>query len=707
MKKQLLTGMALFTAISAFPQNARKPQSNGTVNMQEIISGKTALRQEPLVTQKSQPNPASPIQPDRQNGGLNKNSGTSAITWSPIGGSQNIYGVLYSESEPLQYNPNVNAVSFVHRANEGYVGKPSTAGTESGAMVAEISTNFGTTWDSTCFFSHVSLQARYPQGAIYSAPGNTNIASAYIVGSGPVTDGTNWVSSWFASKQLGANYNYTASSAPNAMQILSNSSTFKFDYPTYSFSSTDDGMIRSLGIVSKDINGTTNLSFGFKGAMVVKGTFNAGVFNWTGDSLFPNTVTRTDGTKQIWGSPIMAWNQAGTTGYVVFIGAQATATASNKGWQPIIYKTTDSGVNWALANGIDFNSTSMAGVKRSLAGIKTNTAIEVPFFQVGEGYDALVDANNKLHILTTVVGTSSSHQDSLEYTYQFRTENYSWPHTPGFRPYVYDFIGDGSAAWSYVLVDSLGSEGPGANSGDPGYTSNPWDADANYKPSSGARLQMSRTADGKYITYTWAESDSAFTQDSKIWSSQPNLVARLLMVGTTSNTLSPSEIQLTKTVVGPVAGRAMFHYTSPVSKFVSSTGSAPSCSVQVKVPLTVSNSNPYKQLEKNVHHYTTATLDFACSLVGLKEHAPGIFNGLDVYPNPAENEVTISVDLKETENLSAYIYSAVGQQVSSENIKGFAGSNKIKMNIQNLATGIYFVKVKAGNSESTRKLIVE
>ncbi|MGZ3920220.1 MAG: hypothetical protein ACXVC7_08015, partial [Bacteroidia bacterium] len=253
MKKQLLLGSALLAAITAFPQNGRtKPQPHGMVKGFEKISfvaADPAASTAPTVANKA-------VEPEIAAG-----TTSSSATWTKIGGSLNIFGVLVSQSKPLHYNDNLNAVSFIHRKSASYTAAPAN---NSGAIIAEISTNWGATWDSTCVWSDANNWARYPQGAISNPPGNTNINNAYVVVSGPITvSAGGWTGSYYGSKQLGsANYNSTASSAPNAMQFFPNTApsgtVLGHDFSRYSFSSTDDGKVRSLGVLTNAANATAS-----------------------------------------------------------------------------------------------------------------------------------------------------------------------------------------------------------------------------------------------------------------------------------------------------------------------------------------------------------------------------------------------------------------------------------------------------------------
>jgi hypothetical protein len=728
MKKQLLVGTALFAAIGAFSQSGyAKPKPAGVASTADKLASKysAAYRaDEPVAPVAAKTSPVNGSNTEVTSV-VNAENGVSAVLtptvqWKAIAGTMNIYGMLVSQSKPLQYSDELNAVVMVHRKGTTYTTQPNS---NSGSIVAHITQNWGTTWDSTCIWTDANNLARYPQGGIYNPPANTNINNAYVVGMGPVTPngGTGWIGDWYASKQLGsANYNNTASGTPGAQQFIANTPPFgpnqaKHDFSRYAFQSTDDGAVRSMAGRYLSVSGGQPADF--RGAAVVKGVFNAGVFNWVTDTLIPQTVTRTDSTKQLFGQPHQAWNEAGTIGYVMMIGARSGAINNNRGWQPIVYKTTNSGGSWALVNGIDFNSPAMSGVLDHIPAVSTNTNVTAPYFSWTEGFDMAVDAAGKLHIFSMVQGTPSQDRDSIaELYFPFTTEKYTWGHVPGNRPYLYDFVGDGTSAWTYMVVDSLSSEGPSSSSTGPGYADNPWDPDpsnSNAKVTSDSRIQCGRTPDGQFIVVTWAESDTNFTTGAKKWNTLPNLHARCIMTGTT-NVISPTEPVFTKpstpvapiyTVNSNVANRAMFHYQSRTVLGVA----CPNNTVQIKVPVTISNSSPYSQLVENRLWYSTATLEFtglSCGNVGVTQSLAYNVNSIDVYPNPAHSNATVALNLKEEAPVTVYVYNMVGQVVKSASVAGASGENKIDLSLENLTTGMYMVKVKAGNTTSIKKIIV-
>jgi len=690
--------------LATFSQNGRiKPA--GVINGVDKVSQKfliSATEPENTAAQKRSTQNPEITNPAPQA----QSTATASGTWSMIGGSRNIFSVLVSHSKPLNYNHNVNAVSFVHRVSSTYTTTPDN----SGSMMAHITTDWGFSWDSTAFWANATEWARYPQGGIYSAPGNTNIANAYIVGMGPVTNSSGgWHGNWYASKKLGTGfYNNTPDNAPNAQQYFPNTSAtgslLAHDFSRYSFTSTDDGLVRSIGLLTNDVNVAGNLP-GDTGLYVVTGSFNAGTFNWSGTTFVPPVVVESGGTHQLLSYGYMAWNQAGTVGYVVAIGARAGVTVTeNKGYQPIVYKTTNSGASWSLLSGIDFSSPSFSAVTYPLAPIGSNSNIAIPFFNFNEGIDVAVDENDKLHIVSTIVGTSSDHPDTLGFIYSFTNidgESYRWPHSPGARPFIYDFVGDGTS-WSYKLIDSLSSEVPASRTTGAGYSSNPWDADAsnnNTKVSSSARIQLGRTPNGSHLVYSWAESDTNYTNNSIKWNVIPDIKARVLTVGTNSLTNEVNVSKLGAGTNGAVLARSMFHYMSPTTSSV--------VAGQVTVPITVSNSNPYSQLTSNIHWYISAKLDVP-EAVGIKENnnQNSAINSV-VYPNPTNGNAVVSVNLKDNEKLSVTVYNTIGQIVKSINAEGHIGENNVELNLNNLTSGIYLVNIKAGNATGTKKLIIE
>lgn len=75
-------------------------------------------------------------------------------------------------------------------------------------------------------------------------------------------------------------------------------------------------------------------------------------------------------------------------------------------------------------------------------------------------------------------------------------------------------------------------------------------------------------------------------------------------------------------------------------------------------------------------------------------------NNLTVYPNPATNKFT--VDLGNDEKANIQLFNLVGQQVYNETITGSA-----QVNVSNLHSGVYMLKVNQNGKVTTTKVVVK
>lgn len=701
MKKHLLLGSALLAAISAYPQSGKlfNGKASGAVNVAEEFKKRFNSPDESAPSN-SATTPQNQIIPTTENTANAKSS--AAVTVTKISASMNIYGLLVSQTKPLQWNDNVDAVSFIHRGSPTYVAVGANATGKSGNIVSMLSTNMGTTWDSTCVWVNNTNLARYPQGGIYSAPGNTNYNNAYVVAMGPTNASNLWNGNFYASKSVTA----TPKNAPGAdQQYFPNNSVTgpvgKHDFSRLSFASTDDGIMHSISGLYNDINLTAG--DGYRGAQVVKGSFSAGAFVWATDSIVPPVITESGGDKSLYTAQYMAWNEQGTIGYVMFLGRRTGATGSNVGWQPIVYKTTNSGASWSILNGIDFNSPALQFVKDRIGSVSTNTALEVPFFNISEGIDMTVDGGGNLHIGTLINTSFSADPDSAAFSTVFGANQSRYIYAPGGWPYVYDFVTNGGG-WNVYTIDSLPTEVPGFASTQPSFANNPWTTDPNgQKVQSSNRLQLSRNVTGDRIAFVWAESDTTLTAHK--FNEFPDLKARLICAANGTISINPAITNITKTLPpGPVNNRvkskSYFHCVSPKMKY-NLAGNL------FDLPVTVSNSPGTDQLGPNDHFFIKAEINNMVCPTSIDETAKNPISNNSLIPNPAKGNVNVKVVLANANSIDVAIYNLVGQLVKTVKAEGQVGDNTVNVNLDGLNAGIYMVKVSTNGKTSTQKLVVE
>lgn len=660
------------------------------------ISMKTVA--EPILPLVSQPTPTTNV--------FSQSAKIAAVTAQRFTGSMNSYGNLFSESKPLQYHPALNTISFLHRKSSTYL--PSANGNE-GSIVAMYSTNAGASWDSTCIWANATYTAQNPQGAIYNPMGNTSLNNAYIVGCGPVKSGTINAGNWYASKKLSG----VGTATPGADQqaIINGISPLKkHSNSQFTFTQLDNGLVRSVGTIVNDPDASTLSAYGLRGAAITKGQFVAGAFLWSIDSFIPPVETNTvSNYRYLKDKPIQAWSENGLIGYVAMLGVRTGVPYLNmRGYQPIIYKTTNGGTSWTILPATNFYAASYACLIARLWPVHTSSTLVIPRFSDHEGWDATVDINGNLHIACTVLGTYSSHLDSLDYVYSFHAEKYSFPGGNLKWPTIYDFSTNLTGGWNWAIVDSMFAEGPSGKSGEPGYLANPWQNGVSAKISYGARIQLSRSTDGKKILYSWTDSDTSIAGNR--WNVFPDIHLKGYDPGI--NKWTPT-MNLTNTVPN-VNQMAYFHSMSP--KAIGSS------SFSLEVPFTaLSNTGLDGKLPVNHYYmkgaaisstsYSLNTMIGSCSslpppvTLTVNEYREEE-NNIVIYPNPASQMAEIHIQSTINEVFTIENYSATGQLVESKKVHLPAGESKISLDFSYYNSGMYFVKINSAGIHKTIKLIL-
>lgn len=83
-----------------------------------------------------------------------------------------------------------------------------------------------------------------------------------------------------------------------------------------------------------------------------------------------------------------------------------------------------------------------------------------------------------------------------------------------------------------------------------------------------------------------------------------------------------------------------------------------------------------------------------------------VVNGANVYPNPTQGALKLSVDLASTEELHVNILNAMGQLVSSNEYEMNAGSNDVTLDLSGNANGLYFVNLQIENETRTFRVML-
>lgn len=95
------------------------------------------------------------------------------------------------------------------------------------------------------------------------------------------------------------------------------------------------------------------------------------------------------------------------------------------------------------------------------------------------------------------------------------------------------------------------------------------------------------------------------------------------------------------------------------------------------------------------------TNTWSINIEAITEIENTIFKKINIYPNPASNYIFIN---NLTNKTSIKIYSILGKLVKQINT---IENNKIKVDIGDLQTGIYFLKLLTGNKIKTIKIAIQ
>lgn len=80
---------------------------------------------------------------------------------------------------------------------------------------------------------------------------------------------------------------------------------------------------------------------------------------------------------------------------------------------------------------------------------------------------------------------------------------------------------------------------------------------------------------------------------------------------------------------------------------------------------------------------------------------------ISLYPSPAKNSASLSLDLIQNETISINVVNAVGQVMHNETLNNLsAGNHVVNFNTENWATGIYNINISTTNGTTNRKLVV-
>ena len=98
-------------------------------------------------------------------------------------------------------------------------------------------------------------------------------------------------------------------------------------------------------------------------------------------------------------------------------------------------------------------------------------------------------------------------------------------------------------------------------------------------------------------------------------------------------------------------------------------------------------------------------------VTGVEGPDANLFNGPDdavkVFPNPAQDQAFIDLNLQDNSNVNVRVISITGQVIMDRNYGTMSGTYRLPLNTAEMAQGMYMIEVRLGDQVTTKQLIVK
>ena len=116
------------------------------------------------------------------------------------------------------------------------------------------------------------------------------------------------------------------------------------------------------------------------------------------------------------------------------------------------------------------------------------------------------------------------------------------------------------------------------------------------------------------------------------------------------------------------------------------------------------NSDPTSCMtgeDAEVEDYTIEVIDETASLDN------DAFEGFNLYPNPSNGNFNLQFDTTSTDRIELQLFDITGRLVRELLFTNVATRFSESISFENTAKGVYLLKIKNGNKQTTKKLVIE
>jgi len=596
-----------------------------------------------------------------------------------MGSATNVFTMLKSLQNQVDYNPDLNMISFVHRQNTEL-----TPDGGSGSIRFDYSTDTGVNWNinqgplsvdlvaadglltvPTTVGEEVVFGLRYPNGAIFNPVGNTDLANAfYVTASAAAVQDEGFIGHIGVSCFTSTKMSDLSTPSEQYLQVVSDD-TWSGDYHLFGLVQGGDAMWAASSLFFEDGNIEN-----YSKIAIWKGMLNNNQndFIWSATVIEPDFSDYTTEEGQVLmtsDNRSVAFSPDGSVGYLVVLGSLIEYDDNLS--RPIVYKTADAGENWILQPELDITNMQVADLVEYTEGA---TTIKRP---VVWSMDVVVDINGTLHVISEM--NRGTPVDGEAFTWLDDETGIN-------NTFYVDFSLSSSGNWSSRYI------GEPVNITE-GILDNFWSSFYVVEHN----LQASRTADGGKVFFSWLASPLS-NDDSN---NEPDIIARGLDV--VNNTWTD-----VKTLT----------FDSDIESIVNIASLAPTC-------ITNGDDFDYELPFVTIEDFVLGSVEetdfiFVKGLgfneiefipLGINEHPISQIE-MKVWPIPANESINLSYNLKQASAVSVGIFNALGKKVNQSALTNkSAGWHGNKIGISNLESGIYFIKLLVEDKTYTRKIVVQ
>ncbi|MFZ4521574.1 MAG: T9SS type A sorting domain-containing protein [Bacteroidales bacterium] len=657
MKNILIASLLLITGLSTFAQHPR---------IKSGIYYRNYQKEQPVIREPIEKINLSPVTSSHliaENG-----DNPTIVTVLDLGTSANVLGYSHGTRTMLWADDDLNVVANFHRMGPG-----ATPSSLSGYLAMDLGENMGqaqSDWTTQIQVCAATLAAtpnyydacRYPSAGIYNPSGNFALANTFLA--------------FFAPSYANLSGNNLGGYCYGTANLVNHADTTKhlrwYNAPPYTY--IPDGFTIAKNGIAHMVDLEMKIESGvpvYQDSVIYgRGVWNATTkdFDYTFTTLaFPVRDDNPAADCKIATSPdgITIWIS-------VLCNPSYGTPLLDSTYYPVLRKSTDGGLNWSDPIVVQLDGPD---------GI----------WEVKEQYS--------YYFIEHFFGLPSPTRDEIPYTTAFdhslSVDKYDNPHIGvaiGYAPGIYSITTGVDSLINVFDIYTInqGVSFQGKFLGSLKTFRGTWDGNT-----CDNRVYVARNKLGDKMFFTWNDTRI----DGVVDNQNPDVYARGFDLIYKRTTLEYGQnAPRNVTYSSAIAHEAYWQCASPLIFTDNSKYTIPICTQWF------SDASADSRF-KYISDFSFKDSDFTYTGMENENSHQSLLN---IFPNPAKVNANILIELKQGGNVNVVVKSLTGNSVISFK-KGFmpAGPGRLSLDVSNLAAGVYFVTLDAGEVRYTGKLFVE